>query len=78
MTITNKKVAIITGASEGIGAALSLELLQNNFEVIGISSNKKKIKKIKNKLSHFNTCFKMYCADVRNYDDLKKFSLKVK
>ena len=41
MTIDNKKVAIITGASEGIGAALSLELLQNNFKVIGISSNKK-------------------------------------
>ena len=47
MTIDNKKVAIITGASEGIGAALSLELLQNNFKVIGISSNKKKLKILK-------------------------------
>ena len=28
-----KKIAVITGASEGIGAALVNELLQNNYKV---------------------------------------------
>ena len=36
-----KKIAVITGASEGIGAALVNELLQNNYKVIAISRNLK-------------------------------------
>ena len=38
-----KKTAVITGASEGIGAALVNELLQNNYKVIAISRNLKKL-----------------------------------
>ena len=38
-----KKIAVITGASEGIGAALVNELLQNNYKVIAISRNFKNI-----------------------------------
>ena len=34
-----KKIAVITGASEGIGAALVKELLKNNYKVIAISNS---------------------------------------
>ena len=37
----SKKIAVITGASEGIGASLVNELLQNNYKVIAISRNLK-------------------------------------
>ncbi len=37
-----KKIAVITGSSEGIGAALVNELLQNNYKVIAIRRSLKK------------------------------------
>ena len=42
----SKKIAVITGASEGIGAALVNELLQNNYKVIAISRDFKKLSKL--------------------------------
>ena len=41
-----KKTAVITGASEGIGAALVNELLQNNYKVIALSRNLNKLLKL--------------------------------
>ena len=35
--------AIISGASDGIGAAVSKILIKNGWEVIGISRNEKKV-----------------------------------
>ena len=78
MSIIQKKIALITGASEGIGAALSFELLCSGFKVIGISSNKRKISKIKKQFSKFNNSFIAHCADVRNFKDLKEISKKTK
>ena len=49
-----KKTAVITGASEGIGAALVNELLQDNYKVIAISRNLKKLSKLKS----FNSKYK--------------------
>ena len=44
----SKKIAVITGASEGIGAALVNKLLQNNYKVIAVSRNFKKLSRKKN------------------------------
>ena len=48
-----KKIAVITGASEGIGAALVNELLKNNYKVIALSRNNKKLSKLKSFNSKF-------------------------
>ena len=47
MSTNKNSLVVITGASEGIGFALSKELLKIGFQVVGISSNKNKILKMK-------------------------------
>ena len=74
MTININKTAVVTGASDGIGAALSYQLLNHGYKVFGISSNKKKITKIKKQFYKFGSSFVEHCCDVRNYDELKKIS----
>ena len=65
-----KKTAIITGASEGIGAALVNELLQNNYKVIAISRSFKKLSKLKTYNLKFNDDLKIFSADVTNSSQL--------
>ena len=40
----NGKVALVTGASAGIGAAIARSLVQHGMKVIGVSRNPEKIK----------------------------------
>ena len=61
-----KKIAVITGASEGIGAALVNELLQINYKVIAISRDFKKLSKLKSLNSKFKNDLEVYSADVTN------------
>ncbi|MFL2821005.1 MAG: SDR family NAD(P)-dependent oxidoreductase [Alphaproteobacteria bacterium] len=61
-----KKIAVITGASEGIGAALVNELLQNNYKVIAVSRNIKKLSKLKSFNSKYKSNLEVFSADVTN------------
>ena len=65
-----KKIAVITGASEGIGAALVNELLVNNYKVIAISRNSKKLSKLKSFNSKFKNDLQIFSADVTNSSQL--------
>ena len=65
-----KKIAVITGASEGIGAALVNELLQNNYKVIAISRNFKKLSKLKSFNSKYKSDLEVFSADVTNSSQL--------
>ena len=65
-----KKIALITGASEGIGAALVNELLQNNYKVIAISRNFKKLSKLKSFNSKYKNYLEVFSADVTNLSQL--------
>jgi len=73
-----KKTAVITGASEGIGAALVNELLQNNYKVIAISRNFKKLLKLKSFNSKYENELKVFSADVRNSSQLFLVAEEVK
>ena len=44
------KIALITGASQGIGAAIATILNKNNIKVVLISRSKKKLKELKKTL----------------------------
>ena len=65
-----KKTAVITGASEGIGAALVKELLQNNYKVIALSRDTKKLSKLKSFNSKYKNELKVFSADVTNSPQL--------
>ena len=69
-----KKTAVVTGASEGIGAALVNELLQNNYKVIAISRNLKKLSKLKSINSKYKNDLKICSADVTNSSQLLSIS----
>ena len=47
----NNKIALVTGASRGIGKAIVLSLINANVQVIGTSLNKKKLDSFNNSLS---------------------------
>ena len=72
-----KKIAVITGASEGIGAALANELLQNNYKVIAISRNFKKLSKLKSFNSKYKNNLEVFSADVTNSSQLLSVSNKI-
>ena len=65
-----KKIAVITGASEGIGASLVNELLQNNYKVIAVSRNFKKLSKLKSFNSKYKNYLEIFPADVTNLSQL--------
>ncbi len=65
-----KKIAVITGASEGIGAALANELLQNNYKVIAVSRNFKKLSKLKSFNLKYKNNLEVFSADVTNSSQL--------
>lgn len=46
MTMTHQPFAIVTGASEGIGKAISLKLLRENYRVLLISRSQDKLNRV--------------------------------
>ena len=46
----NGKIAVITGASSGLGAALAKVLVNKDATVFGLSRNAKKLSEIENEL----------------------------
>ena len=67
----NTKIALVTGVSDGIGAAFARLLINNGWYVIGISRNKEKLKIFQKKLDTKINMFKGYQCDVQNLDQLK-------
>ena len=46
-----KNVALVTGASSGIGEAISRELVKRGWTVIGVARSESKLAQIQNELS---------------------------
>ena len=69
-----KKIAFVTGVSDGIGEAFTKILLQNGWEVIGISRNEQKLNSFKKSINSISNVFKSYKCDVQNIEKLKKIA----
>lgn len=63
----NKKLALVVGCSRGIGKSIAKTLLENDYNVIGVSRNDCDFKK-----DYSN--FTMYNLDATNSKDVEKFS----
>lgn len=66
----NSKVAIVTGASSGIGAEFSKMLVENGTEVYGLARSEDKLKKLQKSLGENFHPVKM---DITKSDDLEKW-----
>lgn len=69
----NKKVAIVTGGSKGIGKAIVKKLLQSNTKVaLTYANDDKAAKLVADELSEFNGNFIIIKSDASNVEDIKK------
>ena len=67
-----KKVALITGATSGIGEATACMFASNNYDLIITGRRSDRLKNLKNKLSNDSTRVLDLCFDVRNEEEVKK------
>ena len=72
------KVAIITGASTGIGRCMSIELSNSNFHVILISRNKKKLEFVKKEIDNLGNKCTLIEGDVSSEDSIKSIFNQIK
>ena len=69
--MNSKKTALVTGASSGIGEALSRELVKRGWSVIGIARSLDKLAKIEKELG---SAFMPVMCDVSKKADIEKVS----
>ena len=72
-----KKVAIVTGASQGIGLAIARELALLDYQVCLLSRSKKRLEKAAQEiLDDINPKYppKIYPIDLKNTENTRKFS----
>ena len=62
--MTDLKIAIITGASEGMGKAIFLNLIRDNFRVVLVSRSQEKLDKALAEAGEQAKNTRVYSADV--------------
>jgi len=64
------KLALITGASNGIGYELSKIFARNGYDLILVARGEDKLEKTKSSLAEYNTNVTTYPADLSKFDDI--------
>ncbi len=67
-----KKVAVITGASSGIGRASVHIFLQNNFQVIAVGRNEKELGLLRDETQNLGGNLKINLADIRETSQVER------
>jgi hypothetical protein len=67
------KIALVTGASSGIGKATALILAKNNYDVIITGRRIQNLQKVEAEIkTNYKVNVLALCFDIRNYKDVKK------
>ena len=75
--LSENKIAIVTGASTGLGQSISIKLAQKGYEIVLASRNKQKLNHLKNLISENGGVAKVIIADVSKEDDVKNLYSKI-
>ncbi len=71
------KISIVTGASQGIGENIALELSREGAEVILVDIQKEKLEEVADKVARNKGKASVFCADVSRLDQVKEVTEKV-
>ena len=75
----NKKVAVVTGASKGIGLGIVKEFLLNNMNVLMISRNEERLSALQKELTEtYDVDVKYYALDITDSAKLKDVFTEIK
>src|SRR5690606_13792149 len=72
MTDTNKRIALVTGASRGIGRAVALELARQNWRVIVIARATKALEALDDEIKALGGEASLVPHELRDYDGLDR------
>lgn len=67
-----KKVAIITGASSGIGRAVVRNFLENDFQTIAVGRNEKELNSFRPEVKDLSGELKIHLADIRETSQVER------
>lgn len=73
-TTANRKVALVTGASSGIGESISRELVHRGWIVFGVARTENKLEQMRNELGD---AFKPMVCDVSLKDNIQSVSKQI-
>jgi short-subunit dehydrogenase len=65
------KTVLLTGASRGIGRALSFYFAENGYNLIMLARNKKKLEALSKKIKNYNKQSRYYCLDPESVRNIK-------
>jgi len=71
------KTSVVTGASQGIGEAIALELSKSGAEVILVDIQEEKLEDVANKIMDNKGKASFFCADVSRMDQVKEVADKI-
>jgi 3-oxoacyl-[acyl-carrier protein] reductase len=66
------RVAVITGASQGIGKAIAMELAKEQAEVILVDIQKEKLEGVAARINSVGGTASTFCIDVTNYEQVQE------
>ena len=70
--MSEKRLAVVTGAARGIGRAVVLELLKQGRAVAGLDINTEQLKELEAVAKEAGFSCETYCVDITDTDALKK------
>ena len=76
--MSDKKIALITGATRGIGLAIAKELAFNNFVVIGTGTSDSSTNSLAKEFEQNNIDGKAYILDIKSQDSVDQLFDKIK
>lgn len=78
MDANNKRIALITGATGGLGTAMCIKLFQDGYKVVANYRNPEKAEKWKSKMKAEGIDIDMFHGDVCDFDSTAKMVQEIK
>ena len=70
--MNSKRIALVSGATRGIGLAIAKELAKNDFIVIGTGTHEKSVEALKKEMEESKIEGTAYTLDIKNKDSIEK------